>query len=247
MSYRSSDMCKAYDMAGWTLKPHREDDKDKYFLANYFKCCIGESVPTVDLNSATRNIDLRKETMASVLKKSSIPGPKPYPIGTKVQKFCRQIVEQMMKKSDDEKEDMRVEFLKQVRAVAVKWKCAAVDAGRGKPQKEADDEAWKFISDIENGRKILQGVLEPRHSKADREPRVRVSSRMRMKNQARVDLMMKFAGQGVPDSLSATMTSRFHRRAWKRKREKAKESAESTKIARLGNMIQTTLDFKMRN
>ena len=94
---------------------------------------------------------------------------------------------------------------------------------------------------------ILKQILEPAQSKPDRKVMARVSNKMRMKNQARVDLMIKFASQGVPDSSSAALTSRYRRKARKRKREKENKSEEFTKNPKLENMIQSTLDFKMRN
>ena len=100
MSYRSEDMQAAYDKAGWTLNPLKETEKDKDFLSHYFKCRIGEPLPSTNLQHVVRKIDISRESLSKVLEKSSTPGRKPTSIGLGAYKFCGQMVRNMMRDVD---------------------------------------------------------------------------------------------------------------------------------------------------
>ena len=98
----------------------------------------------------------------------------------------------------------------------------------------------------ENGKKILRDMSSESKVQSNKQKRVRVSEKMRLKNQARVDLMMKTASLGVPKASSVALSKRFARKAKKRKRERVKEFS-AVEGATLRKRIQTKLDFKLNN
>ena len=121
MTYRSEDMCKAYDQSGWTLDPLKAGKTDKNILSHYFKFPVGEEQSNRLPKAILRNIDPSKESIANLLIKSSTPGPKPSSIGTRAHKFCGQMVRKLLQEEagGDEK-DVRVQYLRKVRSVAIK-------------------------------------------------------------------------------------------------------------------------------
>ena len=77
----------------------------------------------------------------------------------------------------------------------------------------ADDIEWQFISNVENGKQILKKVmLSTSKPRAKERPRIYSTQKSRLKNQTRVDFLMKDACLGISDASIARITAKVSKK-----------------------------------